>query len=217
MSASMGAEGEEDSRFRRLRGWLSERAGDIGEYMRVTRAQGILRRYFAVNAFDGAMTSLGVVIGAYIVGLKEPAPMLGVILMGGFAMAVSGFSGTYLTERAERERDLNDLEDAMLADLTNTIHGEATRYVSLFAALIDGAAPFVASIPALIPFALSAYRLLPPGIAFPASIASSLLTLFFLGVYLGSVSGENLVYSGLKMVAAGIAVALLALLINGGH
>jgi predicted membrane protein (TIGR00267 family) len=217
LSASTASEGEGDSRFRRLRGWLFERVNDVGEYMRVTRAQAILRRYFAVNAFDGAMTSLGVVIGAYIVGLNKPGPILGVILMGGFAMAVSGFSGTYLAERAERERDLNDLEGAMLIDLKDTIHGEATRYVSLFAALIDGAAPFLASMPALVPFALSAYRLLPSGIAFPASIASSLLTLFLLGVYLGRVSGENLIYSGLKMVAAGVAVALLAFLINGGH
>jgi len=217
VTASMSSEGGGDHRLRRFRSWLSRWIDEVGEYMRVTRAQGILRRYFAVNAFDGAMTSLGVVIGAYIVGLSDPKHILGVILMGGFAMAVSGFSGTYLTERAERERDLNDLEGAMLVDLKNTIHGEASRYVSLFAALVDGAAPFFASIPSLIPFALSVYGLMPPGIAFPFSIASSLLTLFLLGVYLGRVSGENLVYSGLKMVAAGVAVALIALLLNGGH
>ena len=216
MTASMSSEGEGEGRLRRLRLRLSEWMGDVGEYIRVTKAQGILRRYFAVNAYDGAMTSLGVVMGAYISGLKEPASILGVILMGGFAMAVSGFSGTYLAESAERERDLNDLEGAMLVDLKNTIHGKASRYISIFAALVDGAAPFLASVPSLIPFALSLYGLLPPGIAFPSSIASSLLTLFLLGVYLGRVSGENLIYSGLKMVAAGVAVALIALLLNGG-
>lgn len=217
MSSSTGSEVEGDSSLRRLKEWLSERLVDVWEYMRVTRAQAILRRYFAVNAFDGAMTSLGVVMGAYIVGLTEPISMLGVILMGGFAMAISGFSGTYLAERAERERDLNDLEGAMLVDLKNTIHGEASRYVSLFAAFVDGAAPFLASIPSLIPFALSAAGTFSLSVAFPASIASSLFTLFLLGVYLGRVSGENLIYSGLKMVAAGVVVALLALLINGGH
>jgi predicted membrane protein (TIGR00267 family) len=187
---------------------------EIGTYLRVTRAQMILRRYFAMNAFDGSMTSLGVVIGAYITNILDPMAVIGVILVSGIAMAVSGFSGTYMTESAERSRSLNELEDAMLTNLDNTIYGEASRFVAIIAALVDGSAPFLASIPAVIPFYLSYIGLLPNGLAFVTSIGASLLTLFLLGVFLGRVSDRNVLYSGVKMVIAGVAVALLALLLN---
>jgi predicted membrane protein (TIGR00267 family) len=193
---------------------LNEYMDEIGTYLRVTRAQMILRRYFAMNAFDGSMTSLGVVIGAYITNIVDPMAVIGVILVSGIAMAISGFSGTYMTESAERSRSLNELENAMLTNLDNTIYGEASRFVAIIAALVDGSAPFLASIPAVIPFYLSHIGLLPNGLAFTASIGASLLTLFLLGVFLGRVSDRNVLYSGVKMVIAGVAVALLALLLN---
>lgn len=180
----------------------------------MTRAQKILRRYFAMNAFDGAMTSLGVVIGAYISNLYDPQAIIGVIIVSGIAMAVSGFSGTYMAESAERSRSLNELEDAMLVDLNDTIYGQASRFVSLVAAVVDGSAPFIASIPAVVPFYLSLVGFLPINIAFYASIGAALAVLFLLGVFLGRVSEGNLLYSGAKMVVAGVAVALLALLLN---
>ena len=188
---------------------------EIGSYLRVTKAQQILRRYFAMNAFDGAMTSLGVVIGAYISHIGDPSSVICIILISGVAMMVSGFSGTYLTESAERNHSLNELEDAMLVNLDNTIYGKASRFVSIFAAIVDGGAPFIASIPSVIPFYLSTFGLIPIFSAFITSIIASLLTLFTLGVYLGRVSGDNIWASGFKMVIAGIIVAALALLLNG--
>ncbi|UCH56963.1 MAG: hypothetical protein JSV18_06390 [Candidatus Bathyarchaeota archaeon] len=205
---------DSDSSLGGVSRWFSDHLEEVGIYLRVTRAQRILRRYFAMNAFDGSMTSLGVVIGALISHISDPGTVIGVILVSGIAMAVSGFSGTYMTESAERSRALNELEDAMLVDLGDTIIGEASRFVSLFAAIVDGSAPFLASVPAVIPFYLSLVGLIPVGFAFMASIGASLATLFLLGVFLGRVSESNIVYSGVKMVVAGVAVALLALLLN---
>ena len=108
----------------RVNGYFDE----IGTYLRVTKAQQILRRYFAMNAFDGAMTSLGVVIGAYISHIDNPSTVIGIILVSGVAMMVSGFSGTYLTESAERNHSLNELEDAMLVDLDDTIYGKRLAF-----------------------------------------------------------------------------------------
>ena len=102
----------------------------------------------------------------------------------------------------------------MLTDLDDTIYGEASRFVAIFAAIIDGSAPFLASIPAVIPFYLALIGVTPVGFAFTASIGASLLTLFLLGVFLGRVSDRNVIYSGAKMVIAGVAVSLLALLLN---
>jgi predicted membrane protein (TIGR00267 family) len=186
---------------------------DIGTYFQVTGAQKIIRRYFAMNAFDGAMTSLGVVIGAYLSQINDPRSVIGVIITSGIAMMVSGFSGTYMTESAERSHSLNELEDAMLINLDNTVYGRAGKFISVFAALVDGSAPFLASIPSLIPFFLVP-RLIDMGYAFTASMGASIFTLFILGVYLGRISGENILYSGMKMVVSGAAVAAIALLLN---
>jgi len=159
------------------------------------------------------MTSLGVVIGAYLSHIHTPRNVIGVILTSGIAMMVSGFSGTYMTESAERNRSLNELEDAMLVNLDNTLYGRASRFVSVFAAAVDGLAPFLAAVPSMIPF------LLVPGIiaietAYYASVAAGLATLFTLGVYLGRISGQNVLVYGAKMVVAGVAVALIALALN---
>lgn len=209
-------EESEDSRWN-----IEERISDYFEgietYFKVTVAHKILRRYFVMNAFDGSMTSLGVVIGTYISHIDEPSDVISVILIGGIAMAISGFSGTYMTESAERRNSLIELEVAMLSDLKDTVHGHASRFVSVFAAIVDGSAPFIASIPSVVPFFFALLGILPIELAFKASIFASLGTLFTLGVFLGQVSERNIIYSGVKMVIAGTVVALLALLLHNNH
>lgn len=187
----------------------------IRDYIEVTRAQKILRRYFVMNAFDGAMTSLGIVIGAYITHIYDPRAVIGVIVVGGMAMAVSGFTGTYMTESAERISSLNELEEAMLSNLESTVHGEASKFIPLIAAVVDGSAPFIASIPSILPFPLVHLGLLPIQVAFIASVGASLAILFLLGTFLGRISERNMILSGVKMVVAGVIVALIALLLNG--
>ena len=206
---------DEESDGSGLGDWFSDWFDEVGTFLRVTKATKILRRYFAMNAFDGAMTSLGVVIGSYISNIGDARAVIGVILVSGVAMAVSGFSGTYMAESAERSKSLNELEDAMLVDLEDTIYGQASKFVSIFAAIVDGSAPFMASIPSVVPFYLALSGVLSLQVAFFVSIGASLATLFMLGVFLGRVSESNVIYSGVKMVIAGVAVALLALLLNG--
>lgn len=209
----MDESSEDEQRRNGLTQGIKEKISELTQYLRVTGAQQIIRRYFAMNAFDGAMTSLGVVMGAWLGDISDPRSIIGVILTGGVAMMVSGFSGTYMTESAERNHSLNELEDAMLINLDNTIYGQASRFVSIYAALVDGSAPFFASVPAVTPF------LLVPSVfgiqtAFLISLIASMVTLFALGVYLGTISGENFLLSGAKMVLSGVAVALIALLLN---
>ena len=97
----------------------------------------------------------------------------------------------------------------------NKHRGKASKYVSIIAALVDGSAPFLASIPSVIPFYLTSIGVLNIMTAFIMSVTASLATLFSLGVYLGRLSGSNVIISGLKMVVAGILVAALAIVLNG--
>ena len=85
-----------------------------------------------------------------------------------------------MTESAERNHSLNELKDAMLLNLDNTIYGKASRFVSIFGPVVDGSTSFLVSIPVVITF------LRVPSVleihAFIMSIFASMLTLFSLGV-----------------------------------
>ena len=186
----------------------------IDDYLKMTRSKGLIRRYFAMNAFDGAMTSLGVVIGSYIAGIENPRSVMEVLILGGVAMMISGFMGTYMVESAERRRSLNELRERGELRVDDPELLRATRFVTVFAAVVDGSAPFLASLPSLLPFVLVIYGFVEIHFAFALAVAMMLVTLFMVGAFLGRISDTNLVYSGLKMVVAGAIVAMIALILG---
>ena len=101
-----------------------------------------------------------------------------------------------------------------MIDMGATMYGRASRFVSVFAAVIDGSAPFLASLPCILPFTLTMLGLMPIQLAFYASIGASLLVLFVLGVFLGRISEKRAVVAGLQMVVAGVFVAVIALILG---
>lgn len=44
----------------------------IRNYLKVSKVAPISRRYFVMNAFDGAATILGIVVGAYVADINTP-------------------------------------------------------------------------------------------------------------------------------------------------
>ncbi len=183
-------------------------------YIQITHAEDILRRYFVVNAFDGAMTSLGIVVGSAVANVPDIRFIIGAILGGTIAMGLSGSLGTYMTERAERLRDVKDLENAMLTNLENSLHAKASRVVSVVAALIDGLAPVLTAAVATIPLVVCAIFSTTILQAVVASVAVSLVSMFLLGAYLGHIGKDRMLLSGLKMLAAGGGVTLIAILLK---
>ena len=77
----------------------------------------IARRYFAMNAFDGVLTAIGVLVGGYLGGVDSPRAIFTVVLTTAVGMGVSGFYGSYLVERAERGRAMRELEESTLSSL----------------------------------------------------------------------------------------------------
>lgn len=171
-------------------------------YDRVAGIGSIGRRYFAMNAFDGAVTVIGVLAGAMTAGVVDPR----VVLLTGFstsiAMGISGLWGAYLTEAAERRRDLEELERHTLSDLQDTGLGEASRAAVVIVALVDALSPLVAGALALVPFLF--VPLLPIQRAYVVGFCIALSTLFALGMFLGRVARGSMVVYGLKTLVAGI-------------
>lgn len=182
----------------------------LREYIRISEVSSISRRYFIMNAFDGAMTVLGIVVGAYVYGTEDPFLVISAGLGASLAMGLSGFAGAYMTEEAERTRELNNLEKSMLKKLDKTVIGKASRFASIWTGIVDGASPAIAAIICLIPFFLSSFNMLfSIDFAIKLSIAIALLILFSLGMFLGKVSNRNIVLHGTKMLVIGLILTLV--------
>jgi len=189
---------------------MSKFFGNLKNYLNISNVAPISRRCFVKNGFDGAMTALGVVIGAYISGATNSLWIISAGIGVSIAMGLSGFFGAYITEESERSIILKNLEKSMLKKLGKSVIGRAKKFATLWVALIDGMSPFIIAMISLIPFFLSAFNLLPFLYAFYSCIGIILIILFLLGVYLGKVSKKNIIISGLKMLLAGLLLTILS-------
>ena len=200
--------------FRKQVDVLKEFFKQSKKYMEIAKVGEIARRYFVLNAFDGALTVLGIMMGSYLVGDKEPHIIVGAAFGACLAMGISGFWGAYMGEKAERTRALKDLETALFMDLKNTVLAKASKIATLWIAFVDGISPSVIALTAIIPYLLSHINLINFETAFYTSLTLILAMLFVLGAFLGKISRENIVIHGLKMVIVGLAVAAIFLLLN---
>ncbi len=190
------------------------RIGRFKRYVRITEADEVARRYFVMNAFDGSLTILGIVLGTSLLRVREPRVVIGAGVGASLAMGMSGFFGTYLTERAERTRELKKLERAMVTQLDETVWDEASSFVSIWAAFVDGASPALTAFIAVVPFIICHMGLIGFETALAASVVLVFATLVFLGAYLGHISQENIPINGMRMLLVGIFTALVIWLLS---
>ena len=92
----------------------------IRTYNDITEFGSTARRYFVNNFYDGALTVLGILLGFFVVVLKDPLqPTIQstfIVLPGvgtSISMLISGISGSYLSEKAEQKKSHTDLAKAM--------------------------------------------------------------------------------------------------------
>ena len=85
--------------------------------LHISRTHGIMRRYFVVNGFDGALTMLGLIMGFLFSTPASLTITINACLGAAIALGVSGISSAYVSEAAERRRALIQLEGAMATSL----------------------------------------------------------------------------------------------------
>jgi predicted membrane protein (TIGR00267 family) len=186
----------------------------VSEYNTIANISEIARRSFGNNAFDGILTILGVVMGSYVSHVNEPQVILTTGLSTSIAIMISGAWGAYLTESAERKKDLDELGRSMLTDLNGSRIGRAGRFAAIAVAVVDGLSPFLGAIFPLIPFYF--YRLFPDiQVVYYTAFGVALVELFALGLWLGNVAKENLIGYGIKTLLAGVVSMLIGSLLNG--
>jgi predicted membrane protein (TIGR00267 family) len=193
---------------------LSDRLEKLRGHIALTKSGAIARRYFVIGAFDGALTILGVILGAYVSeGHTHPELakqlILGAGFAGGIALAVSSTVGAYEAERVEHVLSHKTLEKAMLRPVEGT-RKEAIRVSISISAIVHGIAPLLAAFVPLIPFFF-----MDLDTAVITAIMMTIGFLFILGAYLGSLIKEMIVYTGLRFVIAGLGTAVILILIGG--
>ena len=180
-------------------------------YLKASGALEIARRLFVMNAFDGVLTIMGVVLGAYLSGVQDSGFVITAGVGGSIAMGISGMSGAYMAERAERMRDIRKLESAMLRDLDGTHVVRAFRTASIAVALVDGLSPAIAALLLISPFLL--VPMISMSTAAVLSLALGLVVLFLLGLFLARISEEVALISGLKMLLVGVLTIIIVSLV----
>lgn len=180
--------------------------------LHITRTHGIVRRYFVVNGFDGALTMLGLIMGFMLTDSTNITLLINACMGAAIALGVSGVSSAYVSEAAERRYELQKLEEAMATDLQDSAHGEAARWVPMLIALVNGSAPLIISLIILVPLWIEHAGLSLPVSSLYLAIIVALVLIFLLGVFLGRISGITWLRSGLQtLLVALVTVALIYL------
>jgi len=181
-----------------LRTWRQK----VKDYNEITNVWPIVRRYFVIGAFDGALTILGLVVGAFVAGATAFL-IVAASLSAGIGLSVSSAVGAYEAERVEKKLDQWTIERAMLVRMSEE-HREAYRFAAILSAFVHGIAPLIAAILPVLPFL---YFEIGPATVFAILITAVML--FIMGSYLGALVHERFYLTGLRFVAAGLGTALL--------
>ena len=196
-------------------GATSAKLEEFAEYRRLAGVDEIGRRVLANNSFDGVLTIIGVLMGSYVAGVKDPRIVLSTGLATCVAMGISGFWGAYMAESAERKHSMRELEQAMLSDLSHSKQARASRFAVVVVSVLDGLSPLIAGMIALLPFLFSAvwgdimYT-------YVASLVVALAALFALGAFLAKIAQDSVARSGFRMVLAGLVCVGLSFLLSTG-
>jgi predicted membrane protein (TIGR00267 family) len=185
----------------------------LQQLITISRSLNIFRRYFVVNGFDGALTTLGLLIGFYITGESNLKIVVTACLSAAIALAMSGFSSAYVSEAAERKRELQQLQDAMVADLSKSTHAKASRWIPLMIASVNGLSPFLMSLIIIVPVGLASLGITLVFDPYLLSIGLAFVLIFLLGVFLGKVSGTFWLLSGAQTLLIALITSFLIYLI----
>ena len=202
---------EEESSNNTVRGWIEK----ANQYNDIANIGEIARRSFGNNAFDGILTMIGVLIGSFTAGISEAHTIIVTGMSTSMAIMISGAWGAFLTESAERKKDLDELGRSTLTDLNGSRIGRASCFAAVAVSIVDGLSPFLGAIIVLMPFFFAGMFADIRHVYYTA-FGSALAALFVLGIWFGKVAKGNLVGYGIKTLLAGVVSILIGSLLNGG-
>jgi len=154
---------------------------------------------------------LGLIMGFYTIGNVPTHTAISACLGAAIALCISGLTSAYISESEERKKELLELESALVTDLGDTEYGKASQWVPIWIALVNGFAPLLISLFIISPLWLDQFGVPLPLPPLESAIASALLAIFLLGIFLGKVSGSSWLWAGLRALSIGAITCLVIL------
>lgn len=188
---------------------------NIRKYLKISGGSGLIRRYFVMNAFDGALTIFGVILGSFVAGISDFSLVASIGIATSIAVGISGVWGAFLTETAERKRELKSLEKSLHRKLKGTDIEKAFTATTYMTAAVDGLSPFLAALVILAPFIIAPVELSVNDVYWLSFILAAVVFML-LGAYLGKISKENIFLSAIKLILAGAICMIAITLLSGG-
>ncbi len=181
-------------------------------YASMTDLVTISRRYFVIGFFDGVLTVMGMLIGAFLSGISSEA-VISAGIATSLALGISSGWGAFEAERVEQKVAAMEKRRSLLKfENDYCLIDEAHNFAMKISAIVHAIAPIPAGIIPLIP-----YVFLPAREAFPYAVLIGLFLLFIVGLMLGRISKENVIKSGLRLVLAGILTLIFVSILNPVH
>lgn len=186
----------------------------LKKYERITRMSKLARRYFVMNSFDGTLTIFGILLGSFVAGISDASLVISISLSAAIAIMVSGAWGTYLSESAERKKELRSMERRLLKKLKGTDIERANSFAAFFVSVIDGLSPALAIVIIISPFFFGMYNIIDVTTAFYIAFILCLSIFLFLGYFLSKISSENPIHTSIKTLIIGLIAGILVYLVT---
>ena len=180
----------------------------------LTHSHRIARRYFVTNGFDGVLAMLGLLTGFRVSESTSVDIMLGACLGAAVALFMSGLTSAYISEAAEKEHELRELEKSMVTSLDESAHAEAARLMPWLIALVNGLSPLLLALLILIPLMMAQQQLWVGFSPLDAALVIAVLLAFCLGVFLGRLSGRFWLWTGFRALLIAVVTSLIILLLH---
>ncbi len=185
----------------------------FSELYRISNSGSITRRYTVIGAFDGALTAIGIILGAVIAHANSVAVIISGVIGGVIALGISSAWGALEIEELEQKRKAKEEQMAMLVKIENSVHTRAATFATYWSALVHGVSPIPAGLFPIIPF----FFISDLETAAIVATLIAIFMLFLLGFSMGRICEESGMYYGGRMALAGIVTALLLLFLGIQH
>ncbi len=178
----------------------------------------IARRYFVTNGFDGVLTMLGLLMGFRVSVAISIDVIIGACVGAAIALFMSGLSSAYISEAAEKQHELQELEKSMVTSLDESAHAEAARLMPWLIALVNGLSPLLLAMLILSPLFMFQQQLWPESLVSVSpldfAIIIALTLAFLLGVFLGRLSDRFWLWTGARALLIAVITAVVILAVN---
>lgn len=188
--------------------------GYLRRILRISSAHAIARRYIVVNGFDGALAMLGLNVGFLTSEGVSIATAISACTGTAIALCVSGLSSGYVSEAAERKKELHELERAMISDLETSVHGTASRYVPWLISLVNGMAPLVVATVIITPLWLHQAQVGWPFPPIESAIGTAFLAVFLLGIMLGRIAGTFWLWAAIRTLLIALVTSAVIVVVG---